>query len=642
MRIGIDAGGTFTDFVVMDRRGRLSVFKLRSNPAAPAQVILQGIERAVREHPGETRVEVVHGSTVATNAVLERKGARTAFVTTAGFEDLLLIGRQNRRELYNLTPVPRAPLVPPELCLGVRERAHHDGTVARTPSARELTALARRLLEAGVESVAVCFLHAYRVSANEKAVAEALAGTFHVSASHEVSPEFREYERGATTAVNAYVAPLMDRYLCELEQACPYPVSILQSNGGVMSAGHARRHAVRTVLSGPAGGAVGAHRVASRSGFRQVLGFDMGGTSTDVCLIDGEPRETVESAIDGLPIRIPMLDIHTVGAGGGSIARVDAGGLLKVGPESAGADPGPACYGRGDDATVTDAHVVLGRIAANQFLGGAMRLDAARAAAAVDGVASRLGLSREAAALGIVRVANANMERAIRAVSVERGHDPRSFALLAFGGCGALHACELAEALGMRTVLVPREAGVLSALGMLLGDTVRDYAAGVLGSDDAAGAFARLEAEARRDLPRGRITRTADARYVGQSYELTVPWSAKSGASAAFHAAHLKTYGYASEHRPVELVTARVRARLAAARGAAAEAGGAVAGYAAATRRVMVNGAWRKVDLLVRGAWKGRRPGPALIADYGATVLVPRGWHCAEDRFGTLVITLRA
>jgi len=480
VRIGVDAGGTFTDFVVLHDDGRLETFKLRSNPRSPASVILAGLESAAGAQRG---VDVVHGSTVATNALLERKGARTAFVTTAGFEDLLEIGRQNRAELYNLTPGPRRLLVPRELCFGAEERIYYDGTIARKPDSGGLRRLAAKLERARVRSVAICFLHAYQNPANERTVAEALAREgLYVCASNEISPEFREYERASTTAVNAYVGPLMEAYLNKLAEARRFRVAIMQSNGGFLSARDAAKHAVRTLLSGPAGGVVGAIETARVSGFRHVLGFDMGGTSTDVSLSDDAARETTEAVVDGCPIRVPMLDIHTVGAGGGSLARVDRGGLLRVGPESAGADPGPACYGTGTEPTVTDAHVVLGRIDA--LLGGEIPVDTARACAAVDRVAKALKMDRVQAAAGILRVANANMEHAIRVVSVERGHDPREFALVAFGGCGGLHACEIAQELGMTTVVVPQHAGALSALGMLLADAARDYAAGALGRAD--------------------------------------------------------------------------------------------------------------------------------------------------------------
>jgi N-methylhydantoinase A/oxoprolinase/acetone carboxylase beta subunit len=629
MRIGVDSGGTFTDFVVLHGDGRLESFKLRSDPRAPARVILEGLRRAAA---GQRRaVEVVHGSTAATNALLERKGARTAFVTTAGFEDLLEIGRQNRPGLYNLTPAPRAPLVPRELCFGAAERTCHDGTIARRPG--NLEALARRIARSRAASVAVCLLHSCQNPANERAVAAALAREgVYVCASHEISPEFREYERASTTAVNAYVGPLMSAYLAELERARDFRIAVMQSNGGFLTAREARRHAVRTVLSGPAGGVVGAAGLARRSGFRRVLGFDMGGTSTDVSLVEGTPRETTEGAIGGLPIRVPMLDVHTVGAGGGSIARVDAGGLLRVGPQSAGADPGPACYGSGDEPTVTDAHVVLGRV--DVLLGGGMVLDRARAAAAVDRIARPLKMDRVQAAAGILRVANANMERAIRVVTIERGYDPRRFALAAFGGCGGLHACEIAEELGIRTVLVPAHAGALSALGMLLADAVRDYAAGVLGRRDLEARFERLERRARRESPGARLERTADLRYRGQSYELNVHWE---NAAANFHRAHRKLYGYALPDRAIEVVTIRVRARVPTSAlkfGAARPEGGPPL-----LRRVWTGGQWRHIPVWRREQLSAAvRRGPALILDYGSTTLVPPGWTYRLGRAGSAVL----
>jgi N-methylhydantoinase A len=630
MRIGVDAGGTFTDFVVLHDGGRIETFKLRSNPRAPARVILEGLRRAA------ATADVVHGSTVATNALLERKGARTAFVTTAGFEDLLAIGRQNRAELYNLTPAPKRPLIARELCFGVRERTHFDGAVAARPRAADLRALTERLRRARVEAVAICFLHSYQNPANERAAAKAVRGAY-LACSYEVCPEFREYERASTTVLNAYVGPLLDAYLAELEAGLRHPVSILQSNGGFMTAAEARRHAVRTILSGPAGGVIGAIEMARLSGFERIVGFDMGGTSTDVSLSEGRPRETTEAAVDGFPIRVPMLDIHTVGAGGGSLARVDEGGLLRVGPESAGADPGPACYGLGDEPTVTDAHVVLGRIAAGQFLGGAMRIDVERAGAAVDRVAQRLGLGRTAAAEGVLRVANANMERAIRVVSVERGYDPRDFALAAFGGCGGLHACEIAASLGMSTVLVPRYAEALSALGMLLAARVRDYAAGALNCTDIEERFHALEARALAEMPGAKLERNADIRYAGQSYELNVPWG-RRGAEAAFHREHQRVYGYASPGRAIEIVTLRVRARIAMPKPRIEPYRRSAAGKPE-LRRVRTGGRWRRIPVFRREQVPAAgQPGPALIADYGATTLAPPDWRVNVDNVGNLVL----
>ncbi len=366
---------------------------------------------------------------------------------------------------------------------------------------RDIDALRRKIEASGAESVAICLLHSYRNDVHERQLIESLNGF--ACASCDVSPEFREFERASTTVINAYVGPMMDQYLGELQRRSPYKISIMQSNGGLLTAAEARKQAVRTILSGPAGGIVGAVEIARLCGFRKALTFDMGGTSTDVALAAREPRLTTESRIDNFPVRVPMLDIHTVGAGGGSIARIDAGGSLRVGPESAGAVPGPACYGVGEQATVTDAHVVLGRIAAEQLVGGQMRIDAAAAERAVARVAASLGLDTVNAAAAILRVANSNMERAIRAVSVERGEDPREFPLVAFGGCGGLHACEIAEELGIRTVIVPRMAGALSALGMLLADRTRDYSVGALGVSDYEARFRKLEKQAKKDV-RGR------------------------------------------------------------------------------------------------------------------------------------------
>jgi N-methylhydantoinase A len=633
MRIGIDAGGTFTDFVVAHDDGRIETFKLRSTPQSPARVVLEGIQKAV----GSGKASVVHGSTVATNALLERKGARTALVTTAGFEDIFEIGRQNRAQLYVLNPEPKRSLLSAEMRLGVEERTLFDGTVQIPLNGTDMNRLAARLRRARAEAVAICFLHSYRNPENEQKALESLSGLgCYVCTSHDVSPEFREYERTATTVLNAYVGPLMDRYLSELESGTKHPLAIMQSSGGLMTAREARNHAVRTLLSGPAGGVVGAVETAREAGFEKILGFDMGGTSTDVSLAEGAVKQSLEASIDGYPIRVPMLDIHTVGAGGGSIARVDEGGLLRVGPQSAGADPGPACYGTGEMPTVTDAHVVLGRIAPDQLLGGAMRLDAERARAAVGTVASKLKTNLEKGAEGILRVANANMERAIRVVSVERGHDPRQFALVAFGGCGGLHACEIADELSICTVLVPAHAGVLSALGMLLADRVRDYAKGVLGRKDSEKIFRELEGKARRDLKGARLERAYDFRYVGQSYELTVP------SRDEFHAMHHKLYGYSDPTKQTELVTVRVRAviptpKLNLAFWRKKERGNRL------LRRVYVSGKWQEIPVVDRGRWPLAEAiqGPALILDPGATTYLSPGWSGTLDRAGNLIARRR-
>ncbi len=625
VRIGIDAGGTFTDFVVEDDAGSLSFFKIRSNPRMPAAVIQSGIEQAAGD---STEVAVVHGSTVATNALLERKGARTAFVTTEGFEDLLRIGRQNRPELYNLAPVLEPPLILPRHQFGLRERTLANGEVLRPLDVAALAAITQLLREEGTEAIALCLLHSYANAAHEEAALAKWERDFYVAASCRISPEFREYERAATTMINAYVGPLMQRYLDELARACRYPLAIMQSNGGFLTAAEAGAQAVRTILSGPAGGIIGATEVARQCGFRQALTFDMGGTSTDVSLVRAAGQFTTEGMAGGWPVRIPMLDIHTVGAGGGSIARVDAGGALRVGPESAGAEPGPACYGRGMAPTITDAHVVLRRIESAQFLDGGLPLDVARAEAAVQSIADVLGCTLVEAAEGMLRVGNASMERAIRVVSVERGEDARDFPLVAFGGCGGLHACEMAEELGIGTVIFPAFSGALSALGMLLADRTRDYSASARGRD-AEGTFRELERRAQGDVPGAALERYADLRYVGQSYELTVPWR---DAEQEFHAAHARVYGYSAVERPVESITLRVRAVLAT---PAPRAQVQVRSEEApALRRVRVQGRWRRIPVYRRKALPDAFVGPALILDYGSTVLLARGWSGERQASG--------
>lgn len=552
IHIGVDTGGTFTDLIVWDGK-RYRPIKVRSTPDDPAGAILEGIGDL-------TPREVVHGSTVATNALLEGKGARTAFVTTEGFEDILRIGRQNRPELYNFSAAARPQLVPAELTFGTPERMLHDGTVEKELTAADAETLARRIRDAGAESVAVCLLHSYANNAHERLLGEKLNGLF-VSLSHQILPEYREYERASTTLVNAYVSPLMERYLRRLDEALGTArLRVFQSNGGSIAARGAGRSAVHTVLSGPAGGVLGAAAVARAAGYDRIISFDMGGTSTDVSLYDGAFTYTTETKIGDFPVRVPMLDIHTVGAGGGSVAYLDAAGALRVGPRSAGARPGPVCYGDGEEITVTDANLLLGRIDPEKFLGGRMKLDVNRARRFMAKFAADVDVSPEDLAAAIVQVANSSMERAIRAISVERGHDPRDFALLAFGGAGPQHACELAERLEMKTVIVPHHAGVLSAVGMLAADCVRDFSQSALGRhmDDV---FRELEERAATEfaeegLPAANFERQVDLRYEGQSFEITVPYQDRE----RFHEAHRKLYGYEHPERTVEAVTARVKA----------------------------------------------------------------------------------
>ena len=650
LRLGIDTGGTFTDLVELGPDG-LSVHKLRSTPDDPSRAILDGIQTMSGTTTG---LDVVHGSTVATNAVLERKGARVALVTTEGFEDVLRIGRQTRPELYNfLVPAPR-PIVAPDLTFGISERLDASGRTLVRVDDLALDRLAASLQAAGVDIVAVCLLHAYANPAHERQVADRLrrAGLT-TSMSHEVLPEYREYERWSTTVVNAYVTPIIDRYLGALEtRLSGSRLLIMQSNGGSISAGAARAQAVRTVLSGPAAGVVGARTVARAAGFRRIISFDMGGTSTDVSLIDDAVATSTESKIGDFPIRLPVIDIHSVGAGGGSIAFVDAGGALRVGPRSAAASPGPVCYGVGTELTVTDANLLLGRLDPERFLGGRMTLDVDRARSVARALAAELRMDPLTLAEGVVRVANANMERAIRVVSVERGHDPRRFALLAFGGAGGMHACEIAERLEIGSVVLPRFAGVLSALGMLAADVTRDYSASVLEPSDAVSLaaldrrFRPLVAAARRDLQaegfnrtRQAIARLVDIRYVGQSYEITVPFGPTY--RRAFDRRHERLYGYANPDRPTEIVNVRVsatgltekpklpftRPRRAFVPRPASRRPGRFGG-----RSVTVS--FYRWEALAPGA---AGAGPAVITGGEATAVIPPGFRFHVDGFGNLV-----
>ncbi len=656
--VGVDTGGTFTDFVLL-RDGELRVHKVLSTPSDPASAILQGLDDlGVRGDLGA----LVHGSTVATNAVLERKGVRTGLITTEGFRDVLEIGRQTRPKLYAIRVEREPALVDRAQRVEVTERLDERGDVLIPLDDASVDEAIAALKLADVESVAVCLLFSFANPKHERAVARAArAAGFHVSASSEVLPEFREYERTSTVVLNAYVAPIMDRYLGRLERSLPEgaPLRIMQSNGGSISAATARHEAARTLLSGPAAGVVGADYVASAAGFPRSISFDMGGTSTDVALIDGGVTETTDGRIGGHPSKLPMIDIHTVGAGGGSIAWFDSGGALRVGPSSAGADPGPAAYGRGGtEPTVTDANVVLGRLIPEAFLGGGMTLDRDAALKAVGNIADRLGTSVADTALGMVRVANANMEAAIRVISVERGHDPRLFTLVAFGGAGPLHACELASALRIPRVLVPATPGVLSALGMLAADILKDYVQTVMvASGDAAGKiepiFAELERRGRDDLRREGIEpertvieRYLDLRYVGQSYELVVPYEGDlEQAVAEFHQTHDRRFGYSDPTERVQVVNVRLKARGVADRPEIErlpQDANATAEPEGIKTVVFSNGAAAEEHdtpiydraKLVPGTTIS---GPAIVTQYDTTTVLPPGWRLTVDATRSLV-----
>ena len=649
-RVGVDTGGTFTDVLLL-QEGRLLACKVPSTPADPSRAIDRGLARL-----GAAQVDMVHGTTVGTNALLERRGGRTALVTTCGFRDVLEIGRQDRPQIYAPEPCREEPLVPRDLRFEVEERTAADGTVERPPEPRALEELRRRLARANLESVAVVLLHSYRNPDNEERVAESLAGLgVPVTVSHSVLREYREYERTVATTVNAYLRPIMEKYLSQLGDGA---VRVMRSNGGTLSATAAARLPVQTVLSGPAGGVVGAGWLGSQVGEQRIITFDMGGTSTDVSLIDGGPRLTAELEIGSLPLRLPMIDIHTVGAGGGSIAWRDRGGALRVGPRSAGADPGPACYGRGDEATVTDANLYLGRIPPDRFLGGAMRLHPKRARRAVERLAEALGLTPARAAEGVLQVAQASMERAVRVISLERGYDPSDFVLYCYGGAGALHVAALARGLEIPRVRIPAQPGLFSALGMLASDVILDASETVLlpaGSDRFASLdarYARMEEEARRGLAGEgfgadgvEIRRTVDLRYRGQSFELTVPYGV--GMVEEFHRLHEQRRGHSRPGRPVDVVTLRLRAvgRTERPELETGSPGPPDAGPATVERRRVRLDGGEEVDAPLYDRERlrpGMRfDGPALVTEYSSTVWVPETARVEVDPHGSLLMEVR-
>ncbi|GAC1323660.1 MAG: hydantoinase/oxoprolinase family protein [Chloroflexota bacterium] len=652
--LGVDVGGTFTDAVALVG-GRLVTSKVVSTAEDPSRGVMAAVKATGASM--ESVVRFVHGMTVATNALLERTGAKTASITTAGFRDLIEIGRQNRPMLYDLTARRPLALVPPALRFTVEERVVASGDVLHELETASVRKVIDQLTEHSVEAVAVCLLFSFLHPEHERMVRDSIREALpriHVSLSTDVLPELREYERLATTVVDAYLTPRVSTYLSVLRTRCererlPDP-EIMQSSGGTIDVGVAAQHAASLVLSGPAGGVVGAAYAARRSGYRNIIAFDMGGTSCDVSLVrDGHPETAVDITVAGVPIRLPAADVHTVSAGGGSIAWVDSGGALRVGPISAGAEPGPACYGAGGwQATVTDANVCLGYIADDSQLGGTIRVDAARARAVVEALARTLSMGFSDAAHGIISIANAVMTRAIRSISVERGHDPRDFSLVAFGGAGPMHACATAEELNMETILIPYTAGVLSALGLVVADQRRDYlisyvrAVKKLAPGDLAGGFERLRVLSDRDMPGATVSLAADMRYRGQSHELTIglkPDLSPAEAATTFEAAYEARFGYTMEGAEIEFVTLRVTATSASSAlqretvvSTGTEAGG--------QRRVWIDGEWKSVPVWHRSTMgrETRIGGLAIVEFSDATCVVRPGWRGEVDAMGTLVL----
>jgi N-methylhydantoinase A len=703
MRVGVDTGGTFTDCVVTDNHGIRVIKVFSGSPASPHEAslaIVDGVSRLIGKSP-HTSVDIIHGTTVGTNSLLERTGTRVALVTTHGFEDLVEIGRQARPRLYDLDVRRDPPLVPRHMRFGLRERTAADGSILARPSATDLRKLRNRILRSGAESVAVCLLFSYSNPANERLVFRALRGLgVPLSISHQILPEFREYERLSTTTINAYLVPRIGSYLSRVENVAVkrfdlkpktgrsgsrragVRVFVMESSGGITTARHAAREPVRTILSGPAGGVAAAVRLAGHLGIRQTISFDMGGTSTDVCLFEGRAQVTNETTLGGLPVAVPVIDVHSVGAGGGSLARIDAGGALRVGPESAGATPGPICYGRGGhQPTVTDANLILGRIDPDHFLGGTFRLNqhsteeafksfirqAGKKSPATSGIlSSPLELAR-----GIIAVANANMERVLRVISVERGHDPRDFTLISFGGAGGLQAADLARSLGVARVIIPPNPGTFSALGILQSDAIKDVSLSVLMAvpqgtpsvrsaafrqflTDIARRFRQIEREARAELRRDhfppgkvQVEKQLEVRYAGQSYELTVPFSPRF--LAEFERLHDKTYGYTHGRKPLEVVNLRLRLTVPAAgrkpaRRAARGPVRHIDNAVVKTKNVWFGNGFQQTPLYDRERLYSGMPfrGPAVVAEYSSTTVVPPDFTCRVDNDLNLVLTYHA
>lgn len=674
--LGVDTGGTFTDFVlwaptdfvlwaptdsalwapadsVLLAEDRIRIHKCLSTPAAPEQAILEGIAQlGLTDAARAGELVVVHGSTVATNAALEGKGVRTLFITNRGFGDMLTIGRQTRRELYNLQPQLTPPPVPPELCLETGGRVAADGSVIDPLTDDDLQTLRNAIDELQPQAVAINLLFSFLDNRFEKTIEAVVPEEIFCSRSSFVLPEYKEYERGMATWLNAWLGPLVASYLQRLEtELAPCPVAVMQSSGGTIDAAQASRRAVNMLLSGPAGGLAAASYIGDITDSKQLLTFDMGGTSTDVALVAGDIQLTSEGRIGPYPVAVPMVDMHTIGAGGGSIAMVDAGGLLQVGPQSAGAVPGPACYGKGGkQATVTDANLVLGRLRADAFLGGGMQLDVEAAQQALASIAGQLQLEVTEAALGIVQLANEHMAQALRVMSVQRGIDPRELTLVSFGGAGGLHVCALAEALGMREAMVPMHAGVLSALGMLVAPRTRQLSQTLnqhlqtCEADTLEKACAPLIAQGRAELlaegvdPDSiRVQRSVDLRYQGQSYYLNVPWTDIEQTARAFHALHAQRYGHALE-APLEIVNVRV-ALLSETE--TPELGAVSVAESEPAATIELHGVnmpaclWRRDALAIGQVIHG----PGLITETISTTYLAPGWEAVKDQSGNLLLT---
>lgn len=650
MRAGIDTGGTFTDCIVIHHQ-QVVVYKTLSNPESPARAVLKGLEALAQALGPAELSELVHGTTVATNALLERKVARICLLITQGFKDLLLIGRQNRPDLYDLSPRAQAPLY--ASVLEIPERISAQGEIIQALSPQAIERLIAEI-PPETEALAVCCLFGYAWPEHERLLAQALrARGWRVSASHEVMPVYREYERFSSTVANASLQPIMQGYMQELiTELQGLDCRLMQSNGGSLRPELVARQPIRCALSGPAGGVKGALMLGQLIRQTRLLSFDMGGTSTDVALIDGSLPLRNESQINGIALALPMLDIHTVGAGGGSLVELDAGGALSVGPASAGADPGPVCYGKGSQLTVSDANVFLGRIPADSRLGGQLSLDTESVSRAFEALARELELSPEEAALGVLAVANASMERALRTVSVERGYDPADYSLFCFGGAGGLHACELALSLNISEIIVPVHAGVFSALGMLYAAQIEDLSQTVLGSLPAEAlsqqpqriqkAFEQL-AERLEPVEQAEFEYQVDLRYSGQSFEISVPWQPQHSAASlsAFHQAHERLHGYARPQAALELVSLKLSRTVSEAPPELpcwpSQALAEPRMRQVYLKRWQAIPSWQRSELSVAQVI----PGPALILEETSTTLIGPEFVAQLDHWGNLIMRLK-
>ncbi|MEX2488186.1 MAG: hydantoinase/oxoprolinase family protein [Pseudomonadales bacterium] len=648
--LGVDTGGTFTDFVLLAGE-TLRVHKVLSTPDAPEAAILQGIKDMELEDALKAgELSIVHGTTVATNATLEGKGVRTAYITNRGLKDILTIGRQTRGELYNLAPVGKQLPVSDDLLFEVSARTSASGEVIREFDEGELTALKEAVEAAGPEAIAINLLFSFLDDGHEREIEAVFEENWFVSRSSYVLPEYREYERGIATWLNAWIGPLIRDYLVSLrESLAPCPLSMMQSSGVTIAAHQAANRAVNLLLSGPVGGLAGASLTGRHVGRDQLMTFDMGGTSTDVSLLDGEIKLTSEGSVAQFPIAVPMADIHTIGAGGGSIAYIDRGGLLQVGPASAGAKPGPACYGLGGhEPTVTDANLVVGRLRKDAFLGGEMTLDKQAAIESMEPLAQELQMSVTELAFGILDIANEHMTQALRVISVQRGFDPRDFILVCFGGAGGLHFCDLADALEMTEALVPVHAGVLSALGMLATPPGREMARTHtsrledLADDTINDKFAEMRRELEQELrDEGVETTTAelslDLRYEGQTHALNVPWSDLEQCEAGFHERHEARYGHRLE-KPVELLNLRLH--LEAAGSDISLPAVHVPAKGEPVSREALPGFDEKIPIYERTDLQKDQilDGPALVTEAHSTIFIQSSWQATVDSVGNLLV----